>query len=715
MFTICRFSFLCLQYGGTFLLQFLMLTVLFGLPMVSFHMSAGQYLGMGSMDMWKVSPIFQGVGIASLFGTAIVGIYSVVPVSWMFVYFRDAFVTNVTFKWGECRSPIRQEDCTRMNASAADMFRRAVPSYFHQRVLQRRSFTGAAASQSSELVFENVFNLAVVWMIVFISLSKGIKSYGKVVLAFGVFPIVSFILVAIELLRRAGPGAGWMMTLNTDFNSFFVNSWSWLAAAREVFFIWGINGAVMMQMTSHNKPNHSVKRDCIILIVATLTIVLVSAFLSSACLYIIYSVDHYKTRFVPSSYENDKEMVFMMPVGQAQKTDYGSLSEYRSVDYLLGTEITNPPHTDSSMASGYQVARLATELFPMAVVSLGPGKISAFWPVLFYLCLITFGIAQQLAIWKCVVEGIIAVKPDRLRPWETTVTFVACVFGFVLGLPFTTQVGVFVVHFMDVCVGCAWWLMAVYLTEAFALFLVRGSPYGSDEIISVFTTTAFARKWIFPIMTFSWNIVLPITLMVLCVVSFKLGEFGKMFNWTEYSGGYIHWPVWAKQLGSLVQLAPVIVIPIMCLVQTVRYLSKGNRPMSVRLQMLYRPTVNLNRSGNAPRDSTITNPPANEPNGPLGDGGTTDDPPPKYTPPPSYGTATGLKVLKRLNTLRMSIRRFAADAAARRRADSRSADVELRSTEDLASTSTSVASSLDSQAEDSNAPPSYAAATVVVT
>ena len=38
------------------------------------------------------------------------------------------------------------------------------------------------------------------------------------------------------------------------------------------------------------------------------------------------------------------------------------------------------------------------------------------------------------------IEGVIAIYPEKLRSWETSITFLACVFGFVLGLPFVTQV-----------------------------------------------------------------------------------------------------------------------------------------------------------------------------------------------------------------------------------------------------------------------------------
>lgn len=666
MFDICRFSYLSFQYGGGFILQFLMLTVVFGLPMLSFQMSVGQFLGAGMMDMWKVSPIFYGVGISAIFAMALYGIYNVIPVSWMFVYFRDSFVTNLTFKWGECRNIYRPEECQKYPSfNSSDILEKAVPAYFQNRVLQRQAYGKSNSSNSTELVFENVFNLAVIWMVVFICLSKGIKSYGKVVLAFGIFPMLSFYLLSIEILRRASSGAEFILNMHTDMSEFFLNGWSWLAAAREVFFIWGMNGAALMQIASHNKLRHNVKRDCAIVILITLSIILLSAFLACACISIIYKYDHYQHRYIPSSFETMESAQFLIQLQQIQRTNL-DIKDFTSTNYMLGVESTYY-RSDTSLMSGHQAVRFASEIYPTALVTLGPSRISAFWPVLFYLCLITFGIAQQLAVWKCVIEGVLAIHPEKLRSWETSITFLACIFGFVFGLPFTTQVGVFVVHFMDICVGSAWWIMIIYLAQVFALLLIRGRPYTSDDIVVILTNSPMMKKWLAPIISFSWNVVLPVTLLVLAVTSFKLGDFGRLFSWTEGTG-YMYWPVWAKQLGALIQVLPIVIIPVVAFIQAIRHLSKGSGSLVERCERLVRPTPVLLPCEHDPLGiSTQATNSQQEPE-------TTaprDDPPPKYTPPPSYNTATGLKVLKRLNSLRRSFRRS-------QRGIVRTSDIELQ-------------------------------------
>lgn len=50
----------------------------------------------------------QGIGIALLVSQALIGIYSIVGVSWMFIYFRDSFITKQdSYQWADPYDPYR--------------------------------------------------------------------------------------------------------------------------------------------------------------------------------------------------------------------------------------------------------------------------------------------------------------------------------------------------------------------------------------------------------------------------------------------------------------------------------------------------------------------------------------------------------------------------------------------------------------------------------
>ena len=70
------------------------------------------------------------------------------------------------------------------------------------------------------------------------------------------------------------------------------------------------------------------------------------------------------------------------------------------------------------------------------------------------------------------------------------------------------QMGIFVVYFLDNIMGSAWWVMVLYLIQLFAVMVVRGKPYGSEQIVSViFPKKACCSSWIGPLLAFTWNVV----------------------------------------------------------------------------------------------------------------------------------------------------------------------------------------------------------------
>lgn len=89
-----------LLFPASFIIQFLMLSLLIGIPLFTLYLCLGQVLESGPVDMWRISPIFQGVGVSILITQAVIGMYSIIGLSWIFVYFRDSFIsTDDRYKW----------------------------------------------------------------------------------------------------------------------------------------------------------------------------------------------------------------------------------------------------------------------------------------------------------------------------------------------------------------------------------------------------------------------------------------------------------------------------------------------------------------------------------------------------------------------------------------------------------------------------------------
>ncbi|XP_066999497.2 sodium-dependent transporter bedraggled [Anabrus simplex] len=657
LFNISRFAILSVQFGANFILQFLFVSLVLGIPLYTFHASIGQFLAAGIMDMWKISPIFQGIGIALLVSHALIGIYSIVGVSWMFIFFRDSFITRQDqYRWAE------PSDLYRFGASdnGSSKLEHTVPDYFNGVVLQRHNLE--SENTFGHLKFQVTFNLAVVWMIVFVSLSKGLKSYGKVVYVFSLFPVFGMLILCTKLLGLTATNAKHQVFPETVWSEFFLNTKCWVAASTEAIFTWGLLGAAITQIASHNRHKHLLHRDVSLVVILTLAILLLSAFLANTCVQLLASSGYH---YIPSSFEQMSTYLFLHPDSTAIPAVYVTtpVRYMTHSTFIAGTRVILP-NAKIDNESGYQVLRLATELVPSTFALLGADQVSPFWAVLFYFVLILFGIAQQLAIWHSVITGIMAINATNLKSWETTITFFSCACGFILGLPMTTELGIHVVYFMDYTVGCGWWLMVLYLIEIGAVFVIRGRPYNGENVVTTLFNKGVGclQVWAAPMLVFTWNVILPVALMVICITVFKNGRFREMYNWS--SMGLHYWPLWLREIGCLLQLMPIIAIPVVGIVQSCRYLSSGPPDLFDRIQLLYRPPMETEDSREQARATTTTSTAsANTTNGNAVASPVTEapfeDPPPKYTPPPSYTTATGARIAKLLRqSFRRSMRRI---------------------------------------------------------
>ncbi|XP_069177656.1 uncharacterized protein bdg [Procambarus clarkii] len=676
-FNISRFAVLGARFGWPFVVQWVVVSAVLGLPLMTFHVTVGQYLGAGVVDMWRISPIFQGVGYSLVVAQALVGLYCCVPIAWLFIFFRDSFIThNNMFRWADCRLV----NCSVFN-NFSTIIIEGVPKYFNSQVLQRGDGDASWLQELGSLKFDMAFNIALIWIITLIALSRGNQSYGKVCYIVFLVPLLCYLVVCLYL-------ASWTkddLYINdvTNFSEFFMNSRSWMAASREVFLVWGFHGAVLQQMAAHNKRGHALYRDTTILSVITTLVLVLAAVTGSSCVSgLLQNNLHYK----PSSFENLENAQFLTESKVQHKMIFetflqhlqmGNLSPQYLAEYMhhdnfyAGIRIRPPKlgnvkRTESDERSGYQSLRLATELFPALLAVNGAQQISPFWSSLFYLSLLLFGIAQQLAVWRTVVEAVIRINRERLQAWETFITFLCCLFGFSAALPMATGAGINILYFLDYVVSCGWWLMIIQLVQIFALLFVRGKPYSGQDIVSELmgNNEQCRALWLGPLTSFAWNIIVPVGLLVLSISSFKSGQYREVFAW----GSDSYWQVWACQLASALQLFPILLVPLVGLIQTCRYLAATDDDLFERIQLLYRPTLRQRTSGNGSFLSVTEESDLDGLAG-LRDGqdetGTVpaprpySDPPPKYTPPPSYSTATGVRFAKLLNqSFRQSMRRL---------------------------------------------------------
>ncbi|CAG0924152.1 unnamed protein product [Notodromas monacha] len=173
---------------------------------------------------------------------------------------------------------------------------------------------------------------------------------------------------------------------------------------------------------------------------------------------------------------------------------------------------------------------------------------------------------------------------------------------------------------------------------------------------------------------------------VTAVISFAHGTFRQMLNWelveepfvawekldTTFSDDteapepinskfYMHWSDLARHLGGWIQVAPLLAVPLVASIQCIWYLSCGPSNVIERMMKLCRPSLSMDSNNGRHSDERHSfhchqcqqqghqnNMGLFDEHSEVGDAPEVveADVPPKYTPPPSYSTATGTMLAK---------------------------------------------------------------------
>ena len=80
-----------------------------GLPLFFLEISIAQYSKFGPLEVWKVVPLFQGIGISSLLIAAFISMYYNVLICYSLIYAISSFMP--TLPWTKCDNSWNNEKC----------------------------------------------------------------------------------------------------------------------------------------------------------------------------------------------------------------------------------------------------------------------------------------------------------------------------------------------------------------------------------------------------------------------------------------------------------------------------------------------------------------------------------------------------------------------------------------------------------------------------
>ncbi|KAI6184597.1 Sodium-and chloride-dependent creatine transporter 1 [Aphelenchoides bicaudatus] len=270
---VWRFPYLCYKNGGgSFLFAYFIFFFMAAIPIFLMEVTVGQYLQRGAMEMWKMCPLFKGVGIGNVVIAFMCISYFCVIVAWAIFYMISSF--NSTFPWETCNNwwnvqgvcITGKETPEQVRRIAANLSRygltteTSVEQFWERRVLKSTD----NLEEFGGIQWELLALMALAWVVVYFALWKGITQARKFVYFCAIFPYGLIVVLLLRGLTLPGAMTGISFYLTPNITK-LSEATVWKDAGTQVFYSYGVGFGTLIALGSHNKFTHNCYRDSIIM------------------------------------------------------------------------------------------------------------------------------------------------------------------------------------------------------------------------------------------------------------------------------------------------------------------------------------------------------------------------------------------------------------------------------------------------------------------
>ncbi|XP_024611578.1 sodium- and chloride-dependent creatine transporter 1 [Neophocaena asiaeorientalis asiaeorientalis] len=222
----CASGHLELHPPGVFLIPYILIALVGGIPIFFLEISLGQFMKAGSINVWNICPLFKGLGYASMVIVFYCNTYYIMVLAWGFYYLVKSFTTTLpwatcghTWNTPDCVEIFRHEDCA--NATLANLTcdqladrRSPVIEFWENKVLR----LSGGLEVPGALNWEVTLCLLACWVLVYFCVWKGVKSTGKVVYFTATFPYVVLVVLLVRGVLLPGAVDGIIYYLKPDWS-----------------------------------------------------------------------------------------------------------------------------------------------------------------------------------------------------------------------------------------------------------------------------------------------------------------------------------------------------------------------------------------------------------------------------------------------------------------------------------------------------------------
>ncbi|KAJ1164339.1 hypothetical protein NDU88_004779 [Pleurodeles waltl] len=505
---VWRFPYLCQKNGGgAYLVPYLILLLVIGIPLFFLELSVGQRIRHGSIGVWNyISPKLGGIGFASCMVCFFVALYYNVIIGWSLFYFSQSF--QHPLPWDQCplvknsTATFVEPECEKSSATTFFWYRGAL------------NITNSI-SESGGLNWKMTVCLLTAWVMVCLAMIKGIQSSGKIMYFSSLFPYVVLICFLVRglLLNGAVDGIRHMFTPKLEI---MLEPKVWREAATQVFFALGLGFGGVIAFSSYNKRDNNCHFDAVL-------VSFINFFTSVLATLVVFAVLGFKANILNENCitQNSQKIESLLTVGNISRDiipHHINFSRITAEDYHLVYDIIQKVKEEEFPALGLQACQIEDELnksvqgtglaFIAFTEAMTHFPASPFWSVMFFLMLVNLGLGSMFGT----IEGITTPIVDTFKVRKEFLTVGCCLAAFCIGLIFVQRSGNYFVSMFD-DYSATLPLLIVVILENIAVAWIYGVDKFMEDLTDMLGFTPYKYYY------YTWKYISPVVLLFLLISS----------------------------------------------------------------------------------------------------------------------------------------------------------------------------------------------------
>uniref|UniRef100_A0A3Q2ZP54 Transporter n=1 Tax=Hippocampus comes TaxID=109280 RepID=A0A3Q2ZP54_HIPCM len=529
---VWRFPYLCQSHGGgAFMIPFLILVVLEGIPLLHLEFAIGQRLRKGSVGVWRsINPYLTGVaesvGVSSLLVSFLVGMYYNTIMAWIMWYLFNSFQDPLP--WSQC--PLNAN----RTAARSEQHRHPMTDCF---------------SFGFHPVFQGSF----------------VNFLLQAVYITSTLPYVVLTIFLIRGLTLKGSVAGIKFLFTPDVNE-LMNPATWLDAGAQVFYSFSLAFGGLISFSSYNSVHNNCEQDAVL-------ISIINGCTSVYSATVIYSIIGFRAteKYDDCIGGNILKLMnaFDLPENNITESNYNDMLLYLNQTSPEVVQDLQIQQCDMQffLSQGVEGTGLAFIVFTEAIIKM---PVSPIWAVLFFIMLFCLGLSTMFGN----VEGVVVPLQDlKVLPknWpKELVCGLSCAIPFAFGLIFAMRSGNYWLALFDNFAGSIP-LLVIGLCEMVAVVYI----YGIDRFNKDIEFMIGHKPNIFWQVT--WRLVSPL-IMVIILVFYLVTQVTKSLTYLAWNPESAKFPIleerpypnWISILVFLLAGVPSLIIPAVALFKFLR-------------------------------------------------------------------------------------------------------------------------------------------------